>query len=409
VLVIGRYLTRPILRIVAGANTREVFTAFALLLVIGIAQLMTLAGISMALGAFLAGVLLASSEYKHALETDIEPFKGLLLGLFFISVGMGVDFGLLVRAPGTIAVIVTGLLALKVVTLWIVATVMGVGWTQRWLFAALLAQGGEFAFVVFNVAETAGVLTAQRAGELTIAVALSMAATPLMLLLHDKIAAWQAGSSRRPDDEIRESGNPVIIAGFGRFGQIVARMLFANGMRAIVLDHDTEQVELLRKFGYKVFYGDATRLDLLRAAGAGEACLLVNAIDDIADSIALTDRVREYFPDLPIIARARNVTHYVELRTRGVKIVERETFESALRTGRHVLEELGVDRFRAREIADAFRRHNLMTLEERLPHFRDEARVLSEAKAGREELREFFARDQAQFETEQRKGWKAGS
>jgi glutathione-regulated potassium-efflux system ancillary protein KefC len=322
---------------------------------------------------------------------------------------MGVDFGLLVRAPGTIAVIVTGLLALKVVTLWIVATVMGVGWTQRWLFAALLAQGGEFAFVVFNVAETAGVLTAQRAGELTIAVALSMAATPLMLLLHDKIAAWQAGSSRRPDDEIRESGNPVIIAGFGRFGQIVARMLFANGMRAIVLDHDTEQVELLRKFGYKVFYGDATRLDLLRAAGAGEACLLVNAIDDIADSIALTDRVREYFPDLPIIARARNVTHYVELRTRGVKIVERETFESALRTGRHVLEELGVDRFRAREIADAFRRHNLMTLEERLPHFRDEARVLSEAKAGREELREFFARDQAQFETEQRKGWKAGS
>jgi glutathione-regulated potassium-efflux system ancillary protein KefC len=158
-----------------------------------------------------------------------------------------------------------------------------------------------------------------------------------------------------------------------------------------------------------VFYGYATRLDLLRAAGAGEACLLVNAIDDIADSIALTDRVREYFPDLPIIARARNVTHYVELRTRGVKIVERETFESALRTGRHVLEELGVDRFRAREIADAFRRHNLMTLEERLPHFRDEARVLSEAKAGREELREFFARDQAQFETEQRKGWKAGS
>jgi glutathione-regulated potassium-efflux system ancillary protein KefC len=183
-------------------------------------------------------------------------------------------------------------------------------------------------------------------------------------------------------------------------------MVFANGMRAIVLDHDTEQVELLRRFGYKVFYGDATRLDLLRAAGAADACLLVNAIDDMADSLALTDRVREHFPKLPIIARARNVTHYVELKSRGVDVVERETFESALRTGRHVLEALGVDRFRAREIADAFRRHNLATLEALVPHFRDEARVLSQAKAGREELREFFARDRAQFETEQRKGWK---
>jgi glutathione-regulated potassium-efflux system ancillary protein KefC len=363
----------------------------------------------MALGAFLAGVLLAGSEYRHALETDIEPFKGLLLGLFFISVGMGIDFGLLEHTPAVIVLIFAGLIVLKVVTLWVVATVMGVGSAQRWLFAALLAQGGEFAFVVFGVAETAGVLDAQRAGQLTIAVALSMAATPLMLLLHDKLAAWRAGRSQRPDDEIRESGNPVIIAGFGRFGQIVARMLFASGMRAIVLDHDTEQVELLRRFGYKVFYGDATRLDLLRAAGAAEACLLVNAIDDVADSLALTDRVREHFPKLPIIARARNVTHYVELKTRGVDVVERETFESALRTGRHVLENLGVDRFRAREIADAFRRHNLATLEALVPHFRDEARVLSEAKAGREELREFFARDRAQFETEQRKGWKGGS
>ena len=298
---------------------------------------------------------------------------------------------------------------LKLVTLWVVARVMGVGSRQRWLFAALLAQGGEFAFVVFGVAQTANVLSAEASGQLTIAVALSMAATPLMLLLHDKIAAWRAAASERPDDEIEESGNPVIIAGFGRFGQIVARLLFANGMRAIVLDHDPDQVDLLRKFGYKVFYGDATRLDLLRAAGAGQACLLVNAIDDIADSLALTDRVREHFPDLPMIARARNVTHYVELRSRGVNVVERETFESALRTGRHVLEALGVDRFRAREMADAFRRHNIATMIALVPHFRDEAKVLSEAKAGREELREFFARDRAQFETEQRKGWKAES
>ncbi len=405
VLVIGRYLTRPILRIIAAANTREVFTAFALLLVIGIAQLMSLAGISMALGAFLAGVLLAGSEFRHALQTDIEPFKGLLLGLFFISVGMSIDFGLLQSAPGTIAALLAGLLVLKLVTGWVVARAMGVTSRQRWLFATLLAQGGEFAFVVFGAARIAGVLSADWAGRLTIAVALSMAMTPFLLLVHDKLAAWRASAAERGADAIDQDGSPVIIAGFGRFGQIVGRLLFASGIRAIVLDHDPEQIELLRKFGYKVFYGDATRLDLLRAAGAANARLLVNAIDDIGDSLALTDRVREHFPQLPIVARARNVSHYVALRTRGVTVVERETFEAALRSGRHVLETLGVDRFRAREMADAFRRHNLTTMEALIPHFSDEAKRLSETKVGREELREFFARDRAQFETEQRGGW----
>ncbi len=405
VLVIGRYLTRPVLRIVAAANIREVFTAFALLLVIGIAQLMTLAGISMALGAFLAGVLLAGSEYRHALETDIEPFKGLLLGLFFISVGMSIDFGLLERAPALIAALLAGLIALKLVTLWLVARVMGVESRQRWLFAALLTQGGEFAFVIFGSARASGVLSDDWAGRLTMAVALSMAATPLMLFALDKILARRASAAERAADAIDETGSPVIIAGFGRYGQIVGRLLFANGIRAIVLDHDPEQIDLLRKFGYKVFYGDATRLDLLRAAGAADARLLVNAIDDVADSLALTDRVREHFPGLPMIARARNVSHYVALRTRGVTVAERETFESALRTGRHVLEALGIDRFRAREMADWFRRHNVATMDALIPHFSNEAKILSEAKAGREELREFFARDRAQFETEQRTGW----
>jgi glutathione-regulated potassium-efflux system ancillary protein KefC len=405
VLVIGRYLTRPVLRIIAATNIREVFTAFALLLVIGIAQLMTLAGISMALGAFLAGVLLASSEYRHALETDIEPFKGLLLGLFFISVGMSVDFGLLRSAPGMIGALLAGLLVLKLATLWLVARAVGVTSRQRWLFAVLLAQGGEFAFVVFGAARLAGLLSADWSGRLTIAVALSMAMTPLLLLLHDKLLAWRAAAEEREDDVIDEDSAPVIIAGFGRFGQIVGRLLFANGIRAIVLDHDPEQIDLLRKYGYKVFYGDATRLDLLRAAGAADARLLVNAIDDVADSLALTDRVREHFPGLPMIARARNVNHYTALRTRGVEVVERETFESALRTGRHVLETLGVDRFRAREMADGFRRHNMVTMKALIPHFRDEAKTLSEAKAGREELREFFARDLARFESDERKGW----
>ena len=234
-----------------------------------------------------------------------------------------------------------------------------------------------------------------------------MAATPFMLFLLDKLSAHGARpSTSAPPDTIDETGNPVIIAGFGRFGQIVGRLLFANGIRAIVLDHDPEQIDILRKFGYKVFYGDATRLDLLRAAGAADARLLVNAIDDVDDSLALTDRVREHFPDLPIIARARNVTHYVELRTRGVTIVERETFESALRAGRRALEALGVDRFRAREMADGFRRHNVD--DDGSADAASSAtrrKCSSAAKAGREELREFFARDRAQFETEHRSGW----
>ena len=242
---------------------------------------------------------------------------------------------------------------------------------------------GEFAFVVFGAARTAGILSEDWAGLLTIAVALSMATTPFLLFLFDKLLASRASAETRAPDSIDERGNPVIIAGFGRFGQIVGRLLFANGIRAIVLDHDPEQIDFLRKFGYKVFYGDATRLDILRAAGAENACLLINAIDDVDDNLGLTDVVRQNFPNLPIIARARNVTHFVGLRTRGVDIIERETFESALLAARRALETLGVDRFRAREIADGFRRHNLATLDERTEYFRDEARVLSAAQAGR--------------------------
>jgi glutathione-regulated potassium-efflux system ancillary protein KefC len=405
VIVIGRYLTRPALRLVATTGLREVFTAFSLLLVIGIAQLMSLAGLSMALGAFLAGVLLASSEYRHALETDIEPFKGLLLGLFFISVGMSIDFGLLVSRPWSVAVLVAGFLAVKLATLWLVARIIGTTRRQRWLFAVLLSQGGEFGFVVFAAARMAGVLPREWEALLTMAVALSMAATPVLLIVHDAVMARKAIAEEREADAIDVPGGPVIIAGFGRFGQIVGRLLFANGVRAIVLDHDPDQIEMLRKFGYKVFYGDATRLDLLQAAGAKEARLLVNAIDDVDDSLALTDLVRANFPGLEILARARNVSHYVELRSRGVTVVERETFESALRMGRHALESLGIDPYRAREMADTFRRHNVSVMNALLPHFRDEVRVLSVAKAGREELEQLFARDRSRFEDDREESW----
>lgn len=402
VIVIGLYLTRPLLRIIAATNLREVFTAFALLLVIGISQVMLLAGLSMGLGAFLAGVLLASSEYRHALETDIEPFKGLLLGLFFISVGMAIDFGLLLSKPGMVALLVLGFLLLKIIVLWIVARALDINHKQRWLFAILLSQGGEFAFVVFGASRIAGVLSREWEVLLTMAVALSMATTPLLLILHDwwmaRIECAKGGKNEA--DVIDEKDAPVIIAGFGRFGQIVGRLLLANGARAVVLDHDPDQIELLRKFGTKVFYGDATRLDLLHAAGAKDARLLVNAIDDVEDSLKLTDIVREHFPNLKIVARARNVTHYVQLRQRGVEIVERETFESALMAGRHALEVLGFDRFRARDMANIFRRHNINVTEAMIPHFDDDDRLVSAAKAGRDELAEQFANDRKQFEKE---------
>ncbi|MBS1173165.1 MAG: glutathione-regulated potassium-efflux system protein KefC [Proteobacteria bacterium] len=394
-IVIGRYLTRPALRLIAATQLREMFTAFSLLLVIGIAQLMAAAGLSMALGAFL---LLASSEYRHALETDIEPFKGLLLGLFFISVGMSIDFGLLLQRPAGVLGLLFGFLLVKIAMLWLVARMLGITTRQRWLFALLLSQGGEFGFVVFATARGAGVLSREWEAVLTMVAALSMAGTPLLLWLHDRLLARRTAREERAADAIDVAAEPVIIAGFGRVGQIVGRFLFASGIRAIVLDHDPDQIETLRKFGYKVFYGDATRLDLLTTAGAGQARLLINAIDDVDDSLALTDLVRTNFPRLQILARARNVSHYVELRTRGVTVVERETFEAALRIGRHALESLGHDPYRAREIADTFRRHNATTLDALVPHFHDEVRVLSQSKAGREELEELFARDRARFE-----------
>ncbi|HTS85473.1 MAG TPA: glutathione-regulated potassium-efflux system protein KefC [Usitatibacter sp.] len=395
IVVVGRYLLRPVMRFIAKSDLREVFTAFALLLVLAIAEVMTLVGMSMALGAFLAGVLLASSEFRHALEGDIEPFKGLLLGLFFISVGMTIDFGLLGSRPGTVALLLVGFLALKIFSLWGVAQLIEIC-RQRWLFAFLLSQGGEFAFVVFGTAREAKLFDAEWEALLTIAVALSMATTPLLLLAHDKFMGSRAKAEREPD-AITDEG-PVIIAGFGRFGQIVGRLLLASDVRAVIVDHDPDQVESLRKFGFTVFYGDATRLDLLEAAGAKKARLLVNAIDDVDASLALVDRVRANFPALEIVSRARNVSHYYELKLRGVEVVERETFEAALRIGRSALEKLGVDRFRAKELADAFRRHNIASVIATQPFYRDEARRMSIARQGREELEKQFARDRERFE-----------
>ncbi len=394
VVVIGRYLTRPLLRAVAKTGLREVFTGFALLLVLAVGELMTIAGVSMGLGAFLAGVLLASSEYRHALETDIEPFKGLLMGLFFIAVGMSIDFGLLRERPALVLGLVAGVVALKVLALGAIATRLQVPSEQRWLFAALLSQGGEFAFVVFGVAGEEHVLPPGWSAILTVVVALSMALTPLLLVVHDRLLARGTRKEREPD-AIDDDSAPVIIAGFGRFGQIVGRLLFASGIKATLLDYDPDQIELVKRFGFRVFYGDAARLDLLEAAGAHRAKLLVIAVDNVETSLRLVDVVREHFPKLEIVARARNVSHYLQLRARGVRRIERETFESSLRAGRRALEALDTAPYEARELADAFRAHNVKTLEQLLPHLADEARRLSVTRAAREQLESQVAADRA--------------
>jgi glutathione-regulated potassium-efflux system ancillary protein KefC len=405
-IVGGRYLVRPLLRAIAKTGMRELFTAFALLLVIGIGLLMQSVGVSMALGTFLAGVLLANSEYRHALETDIEPFKGLLLGLFFIAVGMSVDFSVLLRHPVLIPAAVVVFLAVKIGVLYGLGKRFDIPRSQQLLFALLLSQGGEFAFVVFGAAAAARVFTPEIASMLVLVVALSMLTTPLLLLVYDRLVAprFQA-TTIRPADALEEREGHVIIAGFGRFGQIVGRLLNANQVALTVLDHDPDQIDLLRKFGFEVFYGDATRTDLLHAAGAARARALVVAIDDVEDSLALVDAVKQEFPELPILARARNVTHYYDLMDRGVTMLERETFEGSLRLGRQVLQTLGYGAFQARQAAMKFRAHNIASLHAVYPYYKDQEQYVSMARQARDELAEMFARDIESMKSGQFGGW----
>jgi len=405
VVLLGRYVTRPLLHFVARSGMREVFSAVALFLVFGFGILLEMAGMSMAMGAFLAGVLLASSEYRHALESDIQPFKGLLLGLFFIGVGMSIDFGTLVHQPLLIATLLVGFMALKAALLWLVAPWLGVPKKQRGLFAILIGQGSEFAFVIFSTAQTAGVLPVEWAKALTLAVALSMAVTPLLLVLAARMER-NAPQDDRPQDTIDDENAQVIIAGFGRFGQIAGRLLLANNVHTVVLDHDPDHIETLRKFGTKVFYGDATRVDLLESAGAAQAKVLINAIDDVEANLQLTALAKEHFPNLKIIARARDVDHWYQLRQLGVEAPERELFEGSLRVGREVLETLGLDAYEAREKADLFRRYNLKMLEATVANYEDTEFRIASMQRAKDMLSAAIEQDQERLASEQQQGWR---
>ena len=403
----GRLLLRPLLRWIANSGTPEIFTAASLLLVVGIAGLMQLVGLSMALGAFLAGVLLATSEYRRELETDIEPFKGLLLGLFFIAVGMSIDFGVLWKSPGLMAAILLGFLSLKLALIYGLAALLKLPYQERPVFVVLLAQGGEFAFVVFQAAAGARVFPAETASLLIGAVALSMLISPLLLVAVDKLLLPRYANCNTPRmEEISEQQEaPVIIAGFGRYGQIVGRMLLAQGIAPTVLDHDADMIEAIRIFGYRVFYGDATRLDLLRKAGSASAKIIVVAVDDVEQSLKIVDLVKEHFPQLQIVARARDVTHWNALRDRGVMRVERELFESSLRSARTVLELLGQPPHEARQNAMRFRQHNLALFEQMYPHRKDRSKVIAVARQGRLQLEEQMAQEREQLSQQRPAGW----
>lgn len=381
----GRYLVRPIFRFIAEARLREIFTAAALLIVVGVANIMQVVGLSPALGAFLAGVVLAESEFRRELESDIEPFRGLLLGLFFITVGAGIDLKLVAAQPLVLIGLVLGLMVLKFLVLFGIARLFGAPARGAAAVATALAQGGEFAFVLLTFTVGAGVIGATLAALLTAAVAVSMALTPVAMILYERLAQMMDAAIPKvvPDTGAFDDGEPdIIIAGFGRFGQITGRLLTANGFRSTVLDSDIEQIDLLRRFGRRVHYGDATRMDLLRAAGIERARMLIVALDDREKTVELVETARKAFPDLVILARAWDRRHAYDLLANGADAVERETFEAALALGTTALQKLGYRAHRAHRAGAIFRRHDRKSFEDLRPVWgQEEAYILASRDA----------------------------
>lgn len=392
-LVGGHYLLRPIFRYVVMSRVRELFTVAALLLVIGISVLMDQLGLSMALGTFLAGVLLAESEYRHELETAIEPFKGLLLGLFFMSVGMAVNLELLTTYPIKILAAVVALVTVKGLILYLLARLMGTRAKARSRMAAILSQGGEFAFVLFTAAKGHGLLGEQMTSVLLVIVSLSMMTTPLILLAQQKWFSRTINLNEEMPSDIVNEEPQVIVAGFGRFGQVVGRLLYANKIRITILESDASQIQLLRKFGYKVYYGDATQLDLLRAAGAEQAEAIAICTDSPEEVLKIAELCKQHFPQLKVLARARSRVEAYQLLNIGVTLFSRETFLGALDLGRQVLTELGMHPYQAKRAESHFRKLDTTMLKELLPQHSEGKDMSLGAKEARKELEEIFDRE----------------
>jgi glutathione-regulated potassium-efflux system protein KefB len=404
-LIGGRYLLRPILRFIAASGVREVFTAASLLLVLGSALFMDALGLSMALGTFIAGILLAESEYRHELEVAIEPFKGLLLGLFFISVGMALNLGVLYTHITEILLGVLILVTVKTLVLYVLGRIYGLRSSERQQFAGVLSQGGEFAFVLFSAASSAKMFSGDQMPLLLVTVTLSMMTTPLLMNGIDRLLAHRFNE---PDENaekhfVEDDRPQVIVVGFGRFGQVVGRLLMANNKRITVLERDISAVSLMRKYGYKVYYGDATELELLRAAGAENAQSIVITCNDPEDSMTIVQLCQQHFPQLEILARARGRVEAHELLQAGVTLFSRETFSSALELGRKTLISLGMHPHQAQRAQQHFRRLDMRMLRELVPSHDDSAQV-SRVREARRELEDIFQREM-QHEKRQFDGW----
>ncbi|EGN8947159.1 glutathione-regulated potassium-efflux system protein KefB [Shigella flexneri] len=391
-LIGGRYLLRPVFRFIAASGVREVFTAATLLLVLGSALFMDALGLSMALGTFIAGVLLAESEYRHELETAIDPFKGLLLGLFFISVGMSLNLGVLYTHLLWVVISVVVLVAVKILVLYLLARLYGVRSSERMQFAGVLSQGGEFAFVLFSTASSQRLFQGDQMA-------------PLLMKLVDKWLSRQFNGPEEEDEKpwVNDDKPQVIVVGFGRFGQVIGRLLMANKMRITVLERDISAVNLMRKYGYKVYYGDATQVDLLRSAGAEAAESIVITCNEPEDTMKLVEICQQHFPHLHILARARGRVEAHELLQAGGTQFSRETFSSALELGRKTLVTLGMHPHQAQRAQLHFRRLDMRMLRELIPMHADTVQI-SRAREARRELEEIFQREMQQ-ERRQLDGW----
>ena len=411
IFILGKFGSRPIFRAIAATRVREIFVAAALALVVGISLLMTLVGLSPALGTFLAGVVLANSEYRHELESDIEPFKGLLLGIFFISIGASLNFSLIGNEILLISGLVFGLIAIKWVILNLVGLIFKLAGKERRLLAIALAQGGEFAFVLFQFSKANGVLSDQLIDPLISAVAISMFLAPLLFIVHEKFLDRDTGAEEdKESDVIDRSGHKVILAGFGRLGTDLGRVLISAGIRPVILDHDASNVDVLRKFGFEVYYGDVTRLDLLEAAGAGEAELLIITIGNVDKARALVKLCQKHYPHLQIAGSVVDRAAAYELMDLGITVIKRETFDSALALGCDVLQLLGMPTYEAHRLTRLFRRKDEEMLPELHQMFKsDRDRYVSMYQQHNVDLEELMRMDAGVDLEEIDRAWTAGN
>ncbi|WP_415063954.1 monovalent cation:proton antiporter-2 (CPA2) family protein [Bdellovibrio sp.] len=392
--IFSRTLLGPFLRQVASLRSRELFTGVTLLIVMGVSYLMAHVGLSMALGAFLAGVFLSESEYRHELEADLEPFKGLLMGLFFVSVGMAVNLSLILERPLTILALAVLYMGLKGLVIFGVGRIMQLPREASRRLSSYLVQGGEFAFVIFGVGQSAKVISLEWTQTLTLIITLSMILSPFIILMDEKIQSiWMKKRPPQKYDHIEDSDNKIIIAGFGRFGQIFGRMLRSQGIGFTAIDHDTEQIELLRRFNFKVYYGDASRKEILEAAGAKKAQYFVIAVDDMMTATQIAEMVRQEYPHLKIYARARNRQHVFELMALDVEHIRRETLDSSLILTGDLLVDLGIPAERARQMVERFRRHDELMLQEQFKVRNDANLYLDVSRLGMDQLAQVLKED----------------